>query len=170
MPPCIVALIEQSMYLDGEPNGSISTIDALLFFLECELRNLHVSSSEISKFFKLFIFDEFKAISSAFGFTSLIITFSTPSISFATLNPLAPNPDNPSKKIFGNSKSFQNAEYAIIDISLLNFALGLKNAGSFGGIFSVIEPFGTIIFVLPSTISTSSSFILVVYQSKSPIF
>ena len=92
----------QSMYFDGDPNGSMSTIDARSFILECELRNLHVSFSEISKFSKLFIFADFNAISSALGLTSFTITYSTSFISFATLNPLAPNPDNPSKKIFGN--------------------------------------------------------------------
>ena len=90
------------MYFDGDPNGSISTIDARSFILEWELRNLHVSFSEISKFFKPFVLADFKAISNALGLTSFTITFSTSFTSFAILNPLAPNPDNPSKKIFGN--------------------------------------------------------------------
>ena len=54
------------------------------------------------KFSKLFNFADSDAISSASAFTSFMITFSVPSTSFATLKPLAPNPDNPSKKTFGN--------------------------------------------------------------------
>jgi len=60
-----------------------------------------------------------------------MITLSTFN-SFATRNPLAPIPDNPSRKIFGPSKIFKNAPYATIEKSLLNFAFGLKKAGSFG--------------------------------------
>ena len=41
--------------------------------------------------------------------------------------------------------------------SLLNFAFGLKNAGSFGGTVSVIDFFGTISFVWPSIISSNES-------------
>jgi len=41
---------------------------------------------------------------------SLAITASTSGISFATLRDLAPRPANPSKNIFGLSKSSQKAE------------------------------------------------------------
>ena len=100
-PPCIVALTPQSIYFDGEPNGSISTIDPLLFFRECKLKNLQVSFSEVSKFLREFISEDSFASSKAFGLTSFAITSSTASISFATRKDLAPIPDNPSRKIFG---------------------------------------------------------------------
>jgi len=77
-------------------------------------------------------------------------------ISFATLSPLAPTPDNPSRKILGPSKFFKKAEYAIIEKSRFNFAFGLKNAGSFGGTFSLIEPEGISILVVPSIVSIMS--------------
>ena len=89
---------------------------------------------------------------SAEGLRSLIIIFST-SNSFPTRNPLAPNPERPSKKIFGPWNLLRKAEYAIIEKSLFSFAFGLKNAGSIGGTLSVIDFFGTSNFVLPSTIS-----------------
>ena len=90
------------------------------------------------------------------GFKSLMITCSMIGISFATRNPLAPRPDNPSRNIFGPSKFFKNDEYAMIEKSLFSFAFGLKNAGSFGGTFSFIEPDGTRNFVFPSIISINS--------------
>ena len=61
--------------------------------------------------------------------------------SFATRNPLAPTPDNASKKIFGPSNFFKNAEYAIIEKSLFVLAFGLKNAGLIGGALSVNDFF-----------------------------
>ena len=152
MPPCTVALIPQSKNSAGEPNGSMSTSAPLFPFLECSLRNTHASFSENSIFFKLFRLAECLAISSAVGFRSLIVTLSIFN-SFATRNPLAPTPVNPSKKIFGPSNFFKNAAYAIIEKSLFVLALGLKNAGFIGGAFSVNDFFGTNIFVLPSIIS-----------------
>ena len=92
------------MYFEGEPNGSTSIIEPLLFFLECKLKNLHVSFSEVLKFSNEFNFDDSLANSNAFGFTSFAIACSTPSISFATRNALAPIPDKPSRKIL----DFQN--------------------------------------------------------------
>ena len=44
----------------------------------------------------------------------------------------------------------------MIEKSLFNCARGLKNAGSFGGTLSLIEPQGTKIFVAPSVISIIS--------------
>ncbi len=41
----------------------------------------------------------------------------------------------------------------MIEKSLFSLALGLKNAGTRGGIFSVIASLGTKIFVFPSIIS-----------------
>ena len=92
------------------------------------------------------------AIFRAVGFRSLILTVSIFN-SFATRNPLAPTPDNASKKIFGPSNFFKNAAYAIIEKSLFVLAFGLKNAGFIGGTFSVNDFFGTINFVSPSMIS-----------------
>ena len=63
---------------------------------------------------------------------SLIIKLSI-SNSFATRNPLAPIPDNPSKKIF-DPESFLNAAYAIMEKSHSILLLDW-NAGSFGGTF-----------------------------------
>ena len=97
------------------------------------------------------------AIFSAVGFRSLIKIFSIFN-SFATRNPLAPTPDNASKKIFGPSNFFKNAEYAIIEKSLFVFAFGLKNAGLIGGTFSVNYFFGTNNFVSHSIISWNNSF------------
>ena len=159
-PPCIVALIAQSRYFDGDPNGSTSTIEPRLFFCECILKNLHVSFSDISKFSNLFKVKDSLARLSPCELISFNTIFSTLSISVATRNALAPTPVNPSRKIFGLSNFFQNAEYAIIEKSLFNFALGLKNAGSVGGTLSVNERFGTLIFVFPSTISIISELIL----------
>ena len=90
---------------------------------------------------------------SAFELTSLAITFSALDISFATLSDLAPTPVNPSRNILGLSKFFQNAEYAKIEKSLFSLATGLKNTGSFGGTFSLIDFSVTRIFVVPSIIS-----------------
>lgn len=156
IPPCIVALRQQSKNWDGEPNGSISTIEPLSPFVEYLLRNLHTSISEYSIFFKSFNRAEYSANFNADGFRSLIITLSICN-SLATRNPLTPRPDNPSKNIFGPLNFFRNAPYAIIEKSLLTFAFGLKNAGSFGGTLSVNDFFGTIIFVCPSTISCKVS-------------
>ena len=47
-------------------------------------------------------------------------------------------------------------EYVIIEKSRFNFAFGLKNAGSFGGTFSLIEPEGISILVVPSIVSIIS--------------
>ena len=66
-------------------------------------------------------------------------------------------PERPSKKIFGPLNLSKNAQYAIIEKSLFNFAFGLKNAGFFGGTKSVIDLFGTSNFVFPSTISCKVS-------------
>ena len=44
----------------------------------------------------------------------------------------------------------------MIEKSLFNRALGLKNAGSLGGTLSEIELLGTRIFVVPSVISIIS--------------
>ena len=128
MPPCIVALIQQSKNAAGEPNGSISTNDPRFPFLEYPFRNTQASFSENSIFFKLFSVADSFAIFRAVGFRSLILTVSIFN-SFATRNPLAPTPDNPSKKIFGPSNFFKNAAYAIIEISLLFLAFKLINAG-----------------------------------------
>src|SRR6185312_14398059 len=95
-------------------------------------------------------------ICKAWWFTSFTITFSTDLISFVTLILLAPIPASESKKIFGPLKVLRNAEYAIIEKSLLILARGLKKAGSFGGVFSDNDSFGTNSFVLPSVISESS--------------
>ena len=65
------------------------------------------------------------AIFRAVGLRSLMIIFSIFN-SFATRNPLAPTPDNPSKKIFGPSNFFKNAAYAIIEKSLFVLALGIE--------------------------------------------
>jgi len=78
----------------------------------------------------------------------------------ATLNPLAPIPDNPSRKILGPLNFFKKAPYAIIEKSLFSLAYGLKNAGSFGGTISVRDFLGTISFVLPSVISSKDSFVI----------
>ena len=101
--------------------------------------------------------DESFASSNAVGLRSFIFIFSIFN-SFATRNPLAPTPDNDSKKIFGPSNFFKNAAYAIIEKSLFVFAFGLKNAGLIGGTFSVNDFFGTNNFVSPSIISWNNSF------------
>ncbi len=44
----------------------------------------------------------------------------------------------------------------MIEKSRFNFAFGLKNAGSFGGTFSLIEPEGISILVVPSIVSIMS--------------
>ena len=56
---------------------------------------------------------------------------------------LAPIPASASKKIFGPLKFLRNVEYAMMEKSLLTLALGLKKAGSFGGVFSDNESLGT---------------------------
>ncbi len=99
----------------GEPNGSKSTIEPLSFFVENLFKNLQTSSSDVSKFFKPFNEDDFEQSSIALGLASLQMIFSEYFISFATLNPLEPIPAKPSRNIFGPSKFFQNAEYAIIE-------------------------------------------------------
>src|SRR5574337_1771858 len=95
-------------------------------------------------------------ISKACWLTSFTTTFSIDFISFATLMLLAPIPASESKKIFGPLTFLRNAEYAIIEKSLLTLAFGLKNAGSFGGTFSDNDSFGTSNLVVPSIISASS--------------
>jgi len=91
---------------------------------------------------------------------TLAITTSTSGISFATLRDLAPRPASPSRNIFGLSKSSQKAEYAKIEKSRVNFAAGLKNAGSFCGTFSSSDFYVSRILVVPSVISTNYSSIL----------
>ena len=140
----------------GEPKGSISTIAPRVSLLECKLRNLHASFSEKSHFVTLFNFDVLIAISIAFGFTSFTKTLSIDSISFATRMLRAPMPARESRKIFGPLKFCKNVEYAIIEKSLLILARGLKNAGCFGGAFTMSESLGTRSLVFPSTLSTRS--------------
>src|SRR3972149_1672646 len=62
------------------------------------------------KFCKLLIAADFSHNFIALGLTSLQITLSVFFISLATLSPLAPSPDKPSRKIFGPWKFFQKAE------------------------------------------------------------
>src|SRR3972149_5937283 len=145
-PPCIVALIAQSRYFVGEPKGSRSIIEPLSFFVEYALKNLQTSFSEVWKFCKLLIAADFSHNFIALGLTSLQITLSVFFISLATLSPLAPSPDKPSRKIFGPWKFF-------------------KKAGSLGGTFSSIDPHGTRILVAPSVISIIS-FTLVCNQNS----
>ena len=80
--------------------GSMSTMDPRFPFFEKLLKKLQTSFSENCIFFKLFNLAEYSAIFNAVGFKSLITIFSM-SNSLATRNPLAPIPDNPSRKILG---------------------------------------------------------------------
>src|SRR5574338_514386 len=144
----------QSKYLDGEPNGSISTIAPRFSFFECRLRNLHASFSENSHLSVLFNNAEFLASSMADGFTSLMKTLSIIFNSFATRILRAPIPERQSRKVLGPLKFWINAEYATMEKSLLSFALGLKNAGCIGGAFVSRDSFGTKSLVFPSTNST----------------
>ena len=71
-------------------------------------------------------------------------------ISFATLKPLEPTPHRESTKIrffLGIRRKFL---YIKIEISLLNFAAGLKKAGNFEGSFWISDREGTSICVIPS--------------------
>src|SRR3990172_11436380 len=155
-PPCEVARIPQSRYLDGEPNGSISTIAPRFSRFECKLRNLHASFSENSHLFVLFNIAEFFASSKADGFTSFMKTFSIVFNSFATRILRAPIPERQSRKVLGPLKFCKNVEYATMEKSLPSLALGLKNAGCIGGAFVSSDSFGTRSFVSPSIISTMS--------------
>src|SRR3954452_11262016 len=65
-------------------------------------------------------------------------------ISLATRKPLAPDPAIAStKETFFPGLSFTNVLYIYIEISLLNFAAGLKKTGDFEGSFSLSELEGT---------------------------
>lgn len=78
------------------------------------------------------------------------MTLWTFEISLATLRPLEPTPHRESTKVrffLGNRRKFL---YIKIEISLLNFAAGLKNAGNFEGSLWLSEREGTRICVLPS--------------------
>src|SRR3990172_4478992 len=109
-PPCGVARIPQSRYLDGEPKGSISTTAPRFSLFECKLRNLHASFSENSHLVMLFSSADFIPRSRALGFTSLTKTFCTASNSFATRRLRAPIPARQSRKVFGPLKFCKNAE------------------------------------------------------------
>ena len=75
-------------------------------------------------------------------------------ISFATLKPLDPTPQRESTKVRFFRGIRRKFLYIKIEISLLIFAAGLKNAGNFEGSFWINDIEGTSIFVIPSFIST----------------
>lgn len=70
--------------------------------------------------------------------------------SFATLKPLDPTPHRESTKVRFFLGLCKKSLYIKIEISRLNFAAGLKNAGNFEGSFWTSESEGTNIRVSPS--------------------